>query len=70
MYNRDELNSYYAQIAELRSKLNKSDYKVLKYFEGELDAYEYSTVKDNRRQWRAEINALEAKVAEIKSRMA
>ena len=48
-----------SKIDELKYKLLKTDYKAIKFAEGELSAYEYEPIKQNRKQWRAEINALE-----------
>lgn len=48
-----------AKINELKYKLLQTDYQAIKFAEGELSAYEYEPIKKNRKQWRAEINALE-----------
>lgn len=48
-----------AKIVELKNKLAKTDYQAIKYAEGELTLAEYSATKEQRKQWRAEINALE-----------
>ena len=47
------------QIEELKQNLSSTDYKAIKYAEGELSANEYAPIKSQRRQWRAEINKLE-----------
>lgn len=49
----------YVKINDLKIKLAKSDFKLLKFLEGELTAEEYAPVKEQRKQWRAQINALE-----------
>lgn len=52
------------RIAELKQRLADTDYKAIKYAEGEMTAEEYAETKAQRRAWRAEINALEAEVEE------
>ena len=46
-------------IRALKNNLTKTDYKLFKYAEGELTAEEYAPIKEQRKQWRAQINALE-----------
>ena len=47
------------RISELKGYLYKTDYQAIKYAEGEISAEEYAPIKEQRRQWRAEINRLE-----------
>lgn len=47
------------RIPELKQLLADSDYKAIKFAEGELSAEEYATTKAQRAAWRAEINALQ-----------
>ena len=47
------------RIIELKQKLQETDYKAIKYAEGELSAEEYAETKEHRRAWREEINKLE-----------
>ena len=47
------------RIAELKQKLQETDYKAIKYAEGELSEEEYAETKTQRRAWREEINKLE-----------
>ncbi|MCD8309493.1 MAG: hypothetical protein LUD19_06535 [Clostridia bacterium] len=47
------------RIAELKQKLNDTDYQAIKYAEGELSAEEYAEMKTQRAEWRKEINELE-----------
>jgi hypothetical protein len=47
------------RIAELKSKLKETDYQAIKYAEGELSFEEFSPIKETRKGWRFEINALE-----------
>lgn len=54
------------KINELKAKLRATDYKAIKYAEGELSAEEYEPVKLERKAWRAEINQLEAEIEDIK----
>ena len=47
------------RIYELKQLLLDTDYKAIKYAEGELTAEEYAPIKQQRREWREEINLLE-----------
>lgn len=47
------------RIYKLKHLLAESDYKAIKYAEGEITEEEYAPIKEQRRQWRAEINQLE-----------
>ena len=40
--------------------LAETDYKAIKYAEGELSADEYAPTKQQRIEWRAKINELQA----------
>lgn len=50
------------KIQELKQKLADTDYKAIKYAEGEITAEEYAETKAQRKAWRSEINALEAEL--------
>ena len=47
------------QIAELKQKLNDTDYQAIKFAEGWLTDQEYAPIKAQRQLWRDEINKLE-----------
>lgn len=49
----------FGKILELKKKLAESDYKLMKYMEGELTEEEYTPIKQQRKEWRKEINELE-----------
>lgn len=51
-------------IEELKRMLAETDYKTLKYVEGELSEEEFLEEKQERALWRAEINRLEAELEE------
>lgn len=53
-----------AEIKALKAKLDDTDYKAIKFAEGELSAYEYESVKAERRAWRERINKLETFIKE------
>ena len=53
------------QIKRLKQNLANTDYQAIKYSEGELTAEEYEPIKQQRRQWRAEINRLESEVQDV-----
>ena len=50
------------RISEFKSLLKSTDYKAIKYAEGELSAEEYAPTLAERRAWRAEINELQAEL--------
>jgi ABC-type transporter Mla MlaB component len=55
------------QILFLRGELHNSDYKAIKFAEGELTEEEYAPIREQRKAWRAEINALRADIVELKA---
>jgi esterase/lipase superfamily enzyme len=55
------------EINTLKSKLQATDYKAIKYAEGELSEEEYAETREQRRAWRAEINILESQIATLKN---
>ena len=57
----------YRIIGVLKRKLKRTDYKAIKYAEGEMSAEEYAHTLEERRTWRAEINALEAELVAHKA---
>ena len=46
-------------IGELKAHLQATDYQAIKFAEGELSAEDYASMKEQRRQWRVQINQLE-----------
>ena len=52
----------YELIDELKRRLAETDYKTLKYVEGELSEEEFLIEKSVRALWRAEINRLESEL--------
>ena len=50
------------RIKLLKVELYKTDYKAIKFAEGELSAEEYAPTLAERRAWRAEINELQAEL--------
>lgn len=57
----------YEQITQLKGKLHNSDYKQSKFIDGELTEAEYAPIREQRKAWRAEINVLEAEIAELRA---
>ena len=53
------------RIKELKKLLQNSDYKAIKYAEGELSNEEYIPIREERKQWRAEINQLEEEIKNL-----
>lgn len=52
----------YFCIREYKRMLADTDYMAIKYAEGLLTESDYSSVKAERQQWRAEINEIEAQL--------
>lgn len=52
------------EITELKEKLSASDYAVIKIAEGAATGEEYAELIQQRGEWRAKINELEAELAE------
>ena len=63
---REQRTATIRQITMLKAKLHKTDYKAIKYAEGEITATEYADTLRQRRAWRAQINVLEDQLKQIK----
>ena len=53
------------QIYDLKAQLAATDYKTLKYAEGELTEEEYAETKEYRKGLRVRINELESQIVEV-----
>ena len=53
------------QIYDLKAQLAATDYKTLKYAEGELSEEEYAETKELRKGLREQINQLESQIVEV-----
>lgn len=47
------------KITELKQQLENTDYKAIKFAEGEISEEEYEPIKQQRKAWRLEINELQ-----------
>lgn len=47
------------KILQLKQNLMDTDYKAIKYAEGIMTEEEYAPIKEQRQEWRNEINELE-----------
>ena len=47
------------EIMELKQKLAETDYKAIKFAEGQISAEEYESTRTQRQEWRDRINELE-----------
>lgn len=63
-YTQIELNEI--EINKLKKLLASTDYKALKYAEGELTELEFAPDKAQRKSWREEINKLEEEINNLK----
>ena len=53
-------DQYRLEIQQLKKQLSDTDYKAIKYAEGQISEEEYSKIKSERQGYRARINELEA----------
>lgn len=49
----------FLRIEELKQNLKDTDYKAIKYAEGQISEQDYASIKTLRQAWRDEINELE-----------
>lgn len=54
-----EIGKKLNKISQLKQYLSDTDYKAIKFAEGELTEEEYAETKTQRKSWREEINKLE-----------
>lgn len=54
------------QILGFKRNLRQTDYKAIKFAEGELTEAEYAPIREQRKVWRNEINALEAEIKRLR----
>ena len=47
------------EINQLKKLLSDSDYKAIKFAEGEINPEDYLPIKNQRAEWRAKINQLQ-----------
>ena len=50
------------RISELKTLLDESDYKAIKYAEGLISEADYEPIKSERQRYRDEINQLESEI--------
>ena len=53
-------DQYRLEISQLKKQLSDTDYKAIKYAEGQLTEEDYSTIRLQRQSYRDRINELEA----------
>lgn len=66
MTDRELIQEKSEQIAHLRGHLHNTDYKAIKFAEGELTEEEYAPIREQRRLWRTEVRTLEAEIEAIR----
>ena len=59
------IEQYQAEIIELKKYLSDTDYKAIKYAEGELSESDYQEVKSQRHNARVRINELESLIEQL-----
>ena len=61
------IEQYQAEIVNLKKYLSDTDYKAIKYAEGEITESDYQEVKSQRHDARVRINELESLIEQLKS---
>ena len=61
------IEQYQAEIIELKKYLSDTDYKAIKFAEGEITESDYQEVKSQRHDARVRINELESLIEQLKS---
>ena len=59
------VEQYQSEIVELKKYLSDTDYKAIKYAEGEITESDYQEVKSQRHDARVRINELESLIEEL-----
>ena len=59
------LEQYQSEIVELKKYLSDTDYKAIKFAEGEITETDYQEVKSQRHDARVRINELESLIEEL-----
>ena len=59
------IEQYQSEIAELKKYLSDTDYKAIKFAEGEISESDYQEVKSQRHDARVRINELESLIEEL-----
>lgn len=62
------IEQYQSEIIELKKYLSDTDYKAIKFAEGELSESDYQEVKSQRHDARVRINELESLIEELSSK--
>ena len=61
------IEQYQSEIVELKKYLSDTDYKAIKYAEGEITENDYQEVKAQRHDARVRINELESLIEQLKN---
>ena len=59
------IEQYQSEIIELKKYLSDTDYKAIKFAEGEITESDYQEVKSQRHEARVRINELESLIEEL-----
>ena len=59
------IEQYQSEIVELKKYLSDTDYKAIKFAEGEITESDYQEVKSQRHDTRVRINELESMIEEL-----
>lgn len=62
----EKIYELYMKRNAIKIKLEQTDYKAIKFAEGELTTADYAPIREERRKYRAEINALETEIKRLR----
>ena len=62
------IEQYQSEIIELKKYLSDTDYKAIKFAEGEITESDYQEVKSQRHDARVRINELESLIEELENK--
>jgi hypothetical protein len=65
----EKILELYRQISVITTYLQNTDYKAIKFAEGELSKEEYEPTKQQRITWRKQIGVLENEIEYLKIQM-
>ncbi len=58
----ENVNTPQIQITVLKQNLSDTDYKAIKFAEGLISEEDYAPIREQRQEWRTQINLLEAEL--------
>lgn len=63
-YENDRMGGIFQEIKKLKKQLEGTDYKLMKFMDGDITKEEYAPIQAEREAWRQQIRNLEAQLIE------